>query len=290
AGDHIYKMDYGEMLAEHVASGADMSIACLDVPIEEAKAFGVMQVDASHRIIGFEEKPENPAPIPGKPGHVLASMGIYVFNPVFLYEQLLRDADDSHSSHDFGRDIIPHVIRHYRVCAHRFADSHVGSPGSKPYWRDVGTVDAYWEANIDLTRVEPDLNLYDENWPIWTYQSQLPPAKFVFNDDGRRGMAVDSIVSGGCIVSGANVCRTIMFTNVHVHSYAEVVDSVILPEVSIGRHVRLRKVIVDKGCVLPEGLEIGFHPEEDAKHYYVTDSGITLVTPQMLGQDTHFFR
>jgi len=290
AGDHIYKMDYGEMLAEHAACGADMSIACLDVPIEQAGAFGVMQVDASQRIIGFEEKPAFPAPSPGKPNYALASMGVYVFNATFLYEQLLRDADDSRSSHDFGKDIIPHVIRHYRVFAHRFADSHVGSPGSKPYWRDVGTVDAYWEANIDLTRVEPDLNLYDEEWPIWTYQSQLPPAKFVFDDDGRRGMAVDSIISGGCIVSGTRVCRSILFTNVHAHSYAEITDSVILPDVSIGRYVRLNKAIVDKGCVLPEGLEVGFDPEVDARRFYLTESGIALITPQMLGQDTHFFR
>ncbi|MCE5180383.1 MAG: glucose-1-phosphate adenylyltransferase [Betaproteobacteria bacterium] len=283
-GDHVYKMDYGEMLAFHAASAADMTVACIDVPLEEAKEFGVMSVDASQRVVAFHEKPEHPQPMPGSSDRALASMGIYVFNADFLYEQLTRDADDPKSSHDFGKDIIPYIMSRYQIFAHRFSDSCVGSPGDAPYWRDVGTVDAYWEANMELTKVTPDLNLYDKTWPIWTYQAQLPPAKFVFDEDDRRGSAVDSLVSGGCIISGASVRQSLLFSNVYVHSFAEVKDSVILPDVEIGRGARLNRVVVDKGCRIPEGMVVGENHEEDAKRFHVTPKGVTLITTDMLGQ------
>jgi len=290
AGDHVYKMDYGEMLAYHSANGADMTVACFEVPQEEASAFGVMTVDAQGRVTDFHEKPQEPSAIPGKPGRTLASMGIYIFNAHFLYEQLIRDADERHSTHDFGHDLIPYLVSRYRVFAHPFAASCVGESGTQPYWRDVGTVDAYWEANMELTKVSPDLNLYDEKWPIWTYQEQLPPAKFIFDDDDRRGIAVDSMVSGGCIISGATVRRSLLFSNVVVHSYAELVDSVVLPDVEIGRHARLYRTVIEKGCRIPEGMVVGENPEEDKKRFYVTEKGITLVTPEMLGQPVHQVR
>ena len=228
--------------------------------------------------------------MPGKPDKALVSMGIYIFNAHFLYEQLIRDADERHSSHDFGHDLIPHMVSRYRVVAHQFSDSCVCKPEGVPYWRDVGTVDAYWEANMELTKVTPDLNLYDEDWPIWTYQEQLPPAKFIFDEDNRRGMAVDSMVSGGCIISGATVRRSLLFSNVHIHSFAEVVDSVILPDVEIGRNVSLNRVVVDKGCKIPEGTVVGVDAAEDARRFHVTDKGIVLITPEMLGQPVHHVR
>lgn len=290
AGDHVYKMDYGEMLAYHTATAADLTVACMEVPVEEAHAFGVMAVDENDRVIGFDEKPADPKTIPGQPDQVLASMGIYVFNTHFLYEQLIRDADERHSSHDFGKDIIPYLVPRYRVYAHRFSQSCVGERGEPPYWRDVGTIDAYWEANMELTKVTPHLNMYDKNWPIWTYQEQLPPAKFVFDEDGRRGMATDSMVSGGCIISGAVVRRSLLFSNVRVNSFSEVVDSVILPDVTIGRNVYLNKVVVDRGCQIPDGLVVGANREEDAARFYVSDKGVTLITPDMLGQHLHLIR
>ncbi len=287
AGDHIYKMDYGKMLAFHVTSKADMTVGCFDVPVSEASAFGVMAVDESDRILDFVEKPANPPHIPAKPDKSLVSMGIYVFNTRFLYEQLSRDADDPESTHDFGHDIIPYLVKRYRVYAHRFEDSCVGMGGNLAYWRDVGTVDAYWEANMELTKVLPDLNLYDKTWPIWTHQEQLPPAKFVFDDEERRGVAIDSMVSGGCIISGATIHRSLLFSDVSVNSYSEISDSVILPSVEIGRYVRLNKVVIDKRCVIPDGLEVGFNPVEDAKRFHVTERGVTLITPNMLGQRIH---
>lgn len=290
AGDHIYKMDYGQMLASHVRNKADMTVACLNVPIEDAKAFGVMGVDEHDRIIQFREKPANPDSIPGDPTQSLASMGIYVFNAAFLYEQLIRDADDPDSVHDFGQNIIPHLISKYRVYAHRFADSCVNSADGKHYWRDVGTIDAYWEANMELTKVTPELNLYDSSWPIWTYQAQLPPAKFVFDSDDRRGNAVDSLVSGGCIISGSCIKRSVLFSNVRVHSYGEIEDSVILQDVTIGRNVTLKRVVIDKGSQIPEGMQIGVNLEEDRKRFHVSERGITLVTPEMLGQSLHHAR
>ena len=284
AGDHIYKMDYGRMLAFHAKHNADMTVACIDVPIEEAREFGVIGVDEHDRVIDFVEKPQNPPPIPGQPDRALASMGIYIFNAKFLFEQLERDALTKGSSRDFGKDIIPHIVSRYRVFAHRFADSCVGSEHHKPYWRDVGTLEAYWEANMEMTKVTPELNLYDKEWPIWTYQEQLPPAKFVFDDSDRRGMAVDSLVSGGDIISGATVRRSLLFSNVSVHSWTSVEDSVILPSVDIGRHVRLKRCVVDKHCRIPEGMVIGENPDEDRKRFFVSPKGITLVTAEMLGQ------
>jgi glucose-1-phosphate adenylyltransferase len=289
-GDHVYKMDYSKMLAEHAERGADITVACSEVPLEEATEFGVMAVNDKWHVTNFTEKPNNPAPMPGKPGHALVSMGIYLFNASFLFEQLIRDHDDNLSSHDFGKDLIPYLVNHHRVYAHRFLSSCVNMAAGVPYWRDVGTVDAYWEANIDLTKVTPDLNLYDEDWPIWTHQEQLPPAKFVFDDDNRRGHALDSMVSGGCIISGATIRRSLLFSNVQVRSYGVVEDSVVLPNVDIGRHAHLRRVVVEKNCVIPEGLKVGFDPEEDSKRFYVTKKGITLITPEMLGQCIHQIR
>ena len=283
AGDHIYKMDYNRMLYDHVTKSADMTIACMEVPLSDARGFGVMAVDEALRVVAFQEKPENPAPMPGRPDTALVSMGIYVFNAAFLYEQLERDSVDPRSSHDFGKDIIPHVLaRGYRVVAHRFADSCVNVTEGQPYWRDVGTIDAYWEANMELVKVVPDLNMYDMNWPIWTYQEQLPPAKFVFDDDDRRGMAVDSLVSGGCVISGATLRRSLLFSSVHVHSFALVEDSVVLPNVDIGRDVVLKRAVVEKNCRLPPGLQIGVDPEQDRKHFDVSSKGVTLVVPEML--------
>jgi glucose-1-phosphate adenylyltransferase len=288
SGDHIYKMDYGRMLAFHARSKADLTVACIEVPLADANQFGVMSVDDDGRIRKFAEKPEKPEPIPGNPSMALASMGIYVFNADFLFEHLIRDAQQHDSSRDFGKDIIPYSVPRNRVVAHRFSDSCVGAPtDGKHYWRDVGTIDAYWEANMELTKVTPELNMYDSAWPIWTYQEQLPPAKFVFNDEDRRGMAVDSLVSGGNVISGAMVRRSLLFSNVRTNSYSLIEDSVILPEVEIGRHAVLKRCVVDKGVTIPEGLKIGVDPETDRKRFRVTNRGVTLVTAAMLGQALH---
>lgn len=288
AGDHIYKMDYAAMLADHVANEADLTIGCIEVPLEEATAFGVMDVDNNRRVRAFVEKPENPPKMPGREDTALASMGIYIFNADFLFEQLIKDADTRGSSRDFGKDIIPSVITKYRVNAYPFLDMQ--KSGAQSYWRDVGTIDAYWSANMELISVNPELNLYDKTWPIWTHQEQTPPAKFVFDDDDRRGQAIDSMVSGGCVISGARVKHSLLFTNVRVNSYSTVQDSVVLPEVTVGRHCRLTKVIVDKGCVLPEGTIIGENLAEDAKKFHVSPGGVVLVTPDMLGQSRHYVR
>jgi glucose-1-phosphate adenylyltransferase len=287
AGDHIYKMDYGKMLATHVRNNADMTVACINVPLEDAKGFGVLAVDDTDRVVEFAEKPANPKPMPDDPTKAFASMGIYVFNAKFLYEQLIRDADDSKSKHDFGGDIIPYIIKKYKVQAHRFTDSCVGAKNGNFYWRDVGTIDAYWEANMELTKVIPELNLYDREWPIWTYQEQLPPAKFVFNDEGRTGKATDSLVSGGCLISGSCVTSSVLFSDVRVHSYCNIEGSVILPKVTVNRHVVLKNVVVDRGCVIPEGMQIGVDLALDAKRFYVSEKGVVLVTPDMLGQDLY---
>jgi len=286
AGDHVYKMDYGKMLAAHDQSEADMSIACLEVDLNTAKAFGVMGVDEDFRIRKFSEKPDNPEPIPGKPDKALASMGVYIFNANFLFEQLIKDADTPGSSHDFGKDIIPALIKGYRVYAYPF----LNEKGSEAYWRDVGTVDSFWESNLELIGVTPELNLYDNEWPIWTYQEQLPPAKFVFDDDDRRGMAVDSMVSGGCIISGAEVRHSLLFSNVTINAKSKVEDAVVLPDVIIGENCRLKKVILDKGCNIPDGTVVGENLEEDAKRFYVSENGVVLVTPEMLGLELHYVR
>jgi glucose-1-phosphate adenylyltransferase len=291
AGDHIYKMDYGEMIAGHVRNEADMTVACIEVPTVEASAFGVMAVNDEGRVVEFVEKPEHPPTMPDKSDTSLCSMGIYVFNAAFLFEQLMRDADDSHSEHDFGKNIIPHLIETgYRVYAHSFTESCVRREDEEPYWRDVGTVDAYWEANLDLARITPELNLYDKDWPIWTYQEQLPPAKFVFDEDNRRGQAVDSMVSGGCIISGATVRRSVLFSNVRVKEGAYLEEAVVLPDVTIGEGCILKKVVIDKGCRIPPGTSIGVNRTEDEKHFHVTAKGVTMVTPEMLGQAFHQFR
>jgi glucose-1-phosphate adenylyltransferase len=281
SGDHIYKMDYGEMLANHVACGADMSVCCLEVPIEEAAgAFGVMKVDENNRVIGFEEKPEHPSPIPGEEGLTLASMGNYIFNTKFLFEQLQKDAYDPHSTHDFGNDIIPSIIERYKVVAFPFRDPETNKRG---YWRDVGTLDSFWEANMELVSPSPAFDLYDPKWPIWTYQPQLPPAKFVFDDDDRRGMAVDSTISGGCIVTGAKLRKSLLFSNVRIHSYSTIDESVILPEVVVNRSCKIRRAILDRGCNVPEGSVIGFDLEQDkANGFRVTEKGIVMVTQEML--------
>jgi len=284
-------MDYSKLIADHVQKSADMTVACLTIPIEKANEFGIMNIDSEWRITGFTEKPEpnDAIPIPEKPGYALASMGIYVFNASFLFDQLVRDHNESNSSHDFGKDLIPYLVPHHQIFAHPFHDSCVNIAHSGvPYWRDVGTLDAYWEANLDLTTVTPELNLYDDNWPIWTHQEQLPPAKFIIETQDRIGAAVNSMVSGGCIISGSTVRRSLLFSNVYVHSFSNIEDSVILPNVNIGRNVHFKKVIVDKNCVIPDGLTVGFDPEEDRKRFYVTNNGITLITPEMLGQKLHF--
>ncbi|MCF7982911.1 MAG: glucose-1-phosphate adenylyltransferase [Thiohalocapsa sp.] len=288
AGDHIYKMDYGTMIARHVESGADMTVGCIEVDLERAKEFGVMDVDSEGNVLSFVEKPSDPPTIPGRSDQALASMGIYVFNRDFLFEQLIRDADTSGSSHDFGKDIIPNVIGRYRIMAYPFRDP---KSGEQAYWRDVGTVDAFWEANLELIGVTPPLSLYDDNWPIWTYQEQLPPAKFVFDDDERRGMAVDSMVSGGCIISGATVRHSLLFSSVRVNSFSYVADSVVLPNVEIGRNCRISRAVIDRWCIIHEGMEIGYDREADeAAGYHVTPNGITLVTPDMLGQQINRLR
>ncbi len=282
AGDHIYKQNYALMLADHVALGKEVTVGCIEVPRSEATAFGVMAIDEERRIVEFVEKPPEPPTIPGKPDRSLASMGIYIFNARYLYKALQRDMADPDSSHDFGKDIIPRMVKAGVAVAHPFEMSCVGGKvGHPPYWRDVGTIDAYWDANIDLTATDPLLNLYDTNWPIWTYQPQLPPAKFVHNQEDRRGLAIESMVSGGCIVSGA-VFRSILFSQVRVHSHSSVNWSVLLPGVEIGRHARVSRAVIDRDCRIPDGMVIGEDAAADAARFYRTDSGISLVTRDML--------
>ncbi len=287
AGDHVYKMDYGEMLAKHVDDCADLTVGCIHVPIEKAHEFGVMGVGSDLRIQSFVEKPDTPVPMPDNEDEALCSMGIYIFNRDLLFELLIRDADTPGSSHDFGKDVLPHAIEKYRVYAYPFTDA---KSGAQSFWRDVGTIDAYWEANLELIGVTPELNLYDDEWPIWTTQEQLPPAKFIFDDPDRRGMAVDSMVSGGCIISGAHVRHSLLFSNVSVGSYSKVDSSCVLPDVSIGKNCRIYHAVIDKGCIIPDGMRIGVDEEDDRKRFYVSPGGIVLVTPDMLGQALHYAR
>ena len=287
AGDHIYKMDYGNMIAEHVENQADITVGCIQVPIAEAKEFGVMGADENNRISSFAEKPENPELMPGSDSEALCSMGIYIFNKDFLFEQLVRDHDTPGSSRDFGKDIIPAAIEKYRVFAFPFRDVQ---SGQQSYWRDVGTVDAYWKANLELIGITPDLNLYDGDWPIWTYQEQLPPAKFIFDEEDRRGMAVDSMVSGGCIISGSTVRHSLLFSDVCIDDYTTIEDTVVLPDVIIGKHCEIKNAIIDKGCRIPEGTKIGVSTEDDKNKYHVSPKGVVLVTPEMLGQELHHVR
>ena len=282
AGDHIYKMDYARMLADHALSGAGVTVGCIEVDRQEAKAFGVMAIDENKKVTSFVEKPADPPAMPGKPDRSLASMGIYIFTADYLYRMLDEDIALEGSSHDFGKDIIPKAVGEGQVVAHVFQDSCVYNSEKAPaYWRDVGTIDAYWEANIDLTATVPELNLYDRSWPIWTYQEQLPPAKFVHNEANRRGEAIESSVSAGCILSGS-VHNSLLFSNCRVHSYTQIHGAVLLPEVQVGRNVRLTKVVVDRGCRIPDGLVVGEDPDDDARRFYRSEGGVTLITPRML--------
>lgn len=285
AGDHVYKMNYAAMLVDHVESGAECSVACIEVPRKEASGFGIIAVDGNNRVTDFIEKPADPPPMPGKPDVSLCSMGIYIFKAKYLYEQLKRDIADPTSNHDFGKDIIPYAVKAGCVNAHHFSRSCVHAPEEGPnkedYWRDAGTVDAYWEANIDLTATDPALNLYDRSWPVWTYQQQLPAAKFVHNQIDRHGVAIESTVSGGCIISG-ELNRSLLFSACRVHSYSKINWSVLLPEVEIGRGARLNRCIIDHGVNIPPGMVIGEDPAEDARRFRRTDNGVTLVTRQMI--------
>jgi glucose-1-phosphate adenylyltransferase len=283
AGDHIYKMDYSIMLADHAASGRGVTVGCIEVSREEAKGFGVMAIDEHRSIIEFVEKPADPPPMPGNPDVSLASMGIYVFSAEYLYKLLEDDANDPNSEHDFGKNLIPRAVAEQQALAHPFSMSAVANPPySRAYWRDVGTVDAYWAANLDLATTTPELNMYDKDWPIWTYQEQLPPAKFVHEEEGRTGQAINSLVSGGCIVSGATVRNSVLFSNVLVRSYSEINEAVVLPDVHIGRGCRLSKVVIDRRCRVPDGLVVGEDPVLDAQRFFRTDNGVVLVTRKML--------
>ncbi len=283
AGDHIYKMDYEIMLRQHVDSGADVTIGCLTVPRAEASAFGVMAVDATGRVTEFLEKPADPPAMPGDPKHSLASMGIYVFDWAFLRDLLMRDAGDDNSSHDFGNDLIPDIVRNGKAMAHKFSESCVKSGLEvEPYWRDVGTIDAFWQANIDLTDFIPKLDLYDRSWPIWTYAEIVPPAKFIHDEDGRRGSAVSSLVSGDCIVSGSEVRNSLLFTGVRSHSFSVLDHAVVLPYVTVNRNARLKNCVIDRGVVIPDGLVVGEDADEDARWFRRTDPGVVLITQEML--------
>ena len=283
AGDHIYKQDYEIMLAQHVNSGADVTVGCIEVPRMEATGFGVMKIDESSRIIDFIEKPADPPAMPGKPDVALASMGIYVFRTAFLIDILRRDQDDPNSSHDFGKDIIPDLVKNGKAIAHKFSDSCVrSSEEDEPYWRDVGTIDAFWEDNIDLTDFVPALDLYDRKWPIWSYAEIVPPAKFVHDEDGRRGSATSSLVSGACILSGARVDKSLLFTGVHAHSYSEIEHCVIMPYVHVNRGARLIKCVIDKDVIIPKGLVVGEDPELDAKRFRRSENGVCLITQDMI--------
>ncbi len=283
AGDHIYKMDYELMLQQHVDTSADVTLGCLEVPRADASGFGVMHVDGYDVVIDFFEKPADPPAIPGKPDRALASMGIYVFNTKYLFEILKRDAEDPDSSHDFGKDLIPKIVAEGKAVAHRFGASCVRSTQeAEAYWRDVGTVDAYWESNIDLTDITPALDLYDTAWPIWTYSELTAPAKFVHDEATRRGTAISSLVSGGCIVSGTELRRSLLFTGVRTNSYSRIEEAVVLPYVQVGRHVRLRKVVIDRGVVIPDGLVVGDDAESDAHRFRRTEKGVCLITQPMI--------
>ncbi len=283
-GDHIYKMNYAAMLADHVAKGRECTVACIEVPLDEARALGVLSVDAQWRITDFNHQPAAPACMPGHSDRAMASMGIYMFNAHYLYAALARDRADPTSTHDFDRDLVPHAVRSGDAVAHPFAQSCVGTaPGDTPYWRDIGTIDAYWQANIDLTATQPLLDLYDTHWPIRTNHAELAPAKFLHDQPDRRGMAVESLVAGGCVISGS-VARSVLFAGVRVHSYAQIEGSVLLPEVAVGRHARLRRVVVDRGCSIPEGLVVGENAAADAARFQRTDKGITLITAERLAR------
>ncbi len=285
-GDHIYTMDYAKMLQRHVESGADLTVGCIEASLEDAKGFGVMSVDENFEITKFTEKPANPEPMPGRTDVALASMGIYVFSMAYLTAALVEDSMDENSDHDFGKNIIPKTIKNTKAIAYPYLDEN----GNPAYWRDVGTLYSYWKANIELCDINPELNLYDHNWPVWTYQTQSPPAKFTFDDDNRRGQAIDSLVAGGCIISGAKVKHSVIFFNTHIENRSYVKESVILPKVRIGKDCTIIKAVIEKGTVIPDGFQIGVDLEKDKERFHVTDEGIVLVTPGMMGQRLHFER
>jgi glucose-1-phosphate adenylyltransferase len=281
AGDHIYKMDYSLMLADHVAQGAGCTVGCIEVPRAEASAFGVMAIEADRRISEFVEKPADPPPMPGRSDTSLASMGIYIFNADYLYRLLDEDLANPDSSHDFGKDVIPRTVAEGRAWAHPFSMSCVGT-SAQPYWRDAGTLDAFWAANLDLASITPELDIYDTEWPIWTYQRQLPPAKFVPDRNGMHGSTGNTLVSGGCIVSGSHVQNSVLFSNVRIHSFCNLQQAVVLPGVTINRNSRLSKVIIDRGCEIPEGLVVGENAELDAQRFERSEGGVVLITRPML--------
>lgn len=285
AGDHVYKMDYGVMVASHIESKADVTVGCAEVPLSEAHQYGLMDINDSNRIVGFQEKPTNPKPMHGRDDVALASMGIYLFSTDFLTETLERDANSEASSHDFGKDILPSIYKQHRLFVCPFGDLQSSDHG---YWRDIGTVDAYWQANLELIGITPPLNLYDQDWPIRTHQAQLPPAKFIFDDDDRRGMAVDSMISAGCIVSGSLVRHSLLSNNVRINSYSQIEDSVLLPGVEVGRHCHIQRAVIDSDCRIAEGTTIGKDLDEDRKRFHVTPAGIVLVCPDMLGQKVRY--
>ena len=282
AGDHVYKMDYEVMLRQHIERKADVTVGCLTVNISEASAFGVMAVDNNNQITSFLEKPANPPAMPGNPKKSLASMGLYVFNWKFLRELLLKDSADSNSSHDFGNDLIPEIVKNGKAIAHQFEESCVRSEGAPSYWRDVGTVDAFWSANVDLTNFTPELNLWDRQWPIWTYLESTPPAKFIHDEEDRRGVAISSMVSGGCIISGTEIRNSILSTNVKTNSFAVLENAVVLPDVVVNRFARLKNCVIDRSVIIPKNLVIGEDPIEDAKFFRVTEKGVTLITQKMV--------
>jgi len=285
-GDHIYTMDYSKMLQQHVSNDADLTVGCIEAPLEEATSFGVMSVDSNFKIMEFTEKPQHPTPMPGQDDVALASMGIYIFSMSFLTKVLIEDAEDETSDHDFGKNIIPKAIE----TAKAFAYPYLNGKGEPAYWRDVGTLYSYWKANIELCDIEPELNLYNRDWPIWTYQTQSPPAKFAFDDDDRRGQAIDSLVAGGCIISGAKVKRSVIFFNTHIETGSYVKDSVILPKIHIGKNCTIKNCVIDKGTVIPDNFEVGVDIEKDRERFLVTDEGIVLVTPGQMNQRLHFER
>ncbi|MDD3935796.1 glucose-1-phosphate adenylyltransferase [Rhodoferax sp.] len=285
AGDHVYKMDYSIMLKDHVARGAGCTVGCIEVPRAEASAFGVMAVDEARQITAFIEKPADPPPMPGNEAVSLASMGIYIFNADYLYRLLDEDLANPQSEHDFGKNVIPRAVADGRALAHPFGLSCISRvKGIAPYWRDVGTIDAFWSANLDLASTVPDLDIYDTDWPIWTYQRQLPPAKFVPDKDGNNGIHVNTVVSGGCIVSGSFVAHSVLFSEVRVHSDCHIDEAVVLPDVTIHRHCRLRKVVIDRGCEIPEGMVVGEDPVLDAQRFERSEGGVVLITREMLAQ------
>ena len=283
AGDHIYKQDYSLMLEQHANSGADVTVGCIEVPREEASAFGVMHVDADDNILDFIEKPADPPAMPGHPDLALASMGIYVFRADYLFKLLKEDQVNPDSTHDFGHDLIPYIVKHGKAVAHPFSRSCVMSGlEATPYWRDVGTIDAFWQANIDLTDYQPELDLYDHNWPIWTHSVVTPPAKFIHDEESRRGMAVNSMVSGGCIVSGSKLNRCLLFTQVRANSYSELTGVIAMPDVEIGRNAQLTNVVIDRGVIIPAGLIVGEDPALDASRFRRSDKGVCLITQDMI--------